>query len=157
MKGEAFAVAHHFDGCGWQYIDNGSGSDWLERGQKHDDAVVLVDHADFLAVLAERDDYADQLEALVPALNREAVEQRARAEAAEAEVARLSIPPDDANVAEFVGLLRDAGDHASFAPSLHHQAADALTRLSHAHAALRKALHIATGDLLEAHAARRKE
>jgi hypothetical protein len=36
-----------------------------------------------------RDDYADQIANLLPAVNREAVEQRARAETAEARVAEL--------------------------------------------------------------------
>lgn len=49
---EPMAVAHHFDGYGWQYIDNGSGSDWLSVGKKYDDAVVLVDQADALALVA---------------------------------------------------------------------------------------------------------
>jgi hypothetical protein len=42
------------------------------------------------ALLAERDEYRDQIAELLFVVNREAVEQRARAEAAEAEVARLS-------------------------------------------------------------------
>ncbi len=40
-------------------------------------------------VEAERDDYADQIANLLPSVNREAVSQRARAEAAEARIAEL--------------------------------------------------------------------
>lgn len=52
---EPVAIRHDFDGYGWQYIDNGSGSDWLER---HPDGEMLY-AADaitaLLAKLAERD------------------------------------------------------------------------------------------------------
>lgn len=43
---ETFAVAHSFDGYGWQYIDNGSGSTWLERGLNKPDATALVSKED---------------------------------------------------------------------------------------------------------------
>lgn len=39
---EPVAVRHSFDGHGYIFIDNGSGSDWLERGLKYPDAEVLV-------------------------------------------------------------------------------------------------------------------
>lgn len=39
---EPVAVRHSFDGHGYMFIDNGSGSDWLERGLKYPDAEVLV-------------------------------------------------------------------------------------------------------------------
>lgn len=35
---EPVAVRYNFDGYGWQYIDNGSGSDWLTR---HKDGETL--------------------------------------------------------------------------------------------------------------------
>jgi hypothetical protein len=35
------AIRHSFDGYGWQYIDSGSGSDWLERGMSYPDAEAL--------------------------------------------------------------------------------------------------------------------
>lgn len=34
---EPVAVRYDFDGYGWRYIDNGSGSDWLERGMNWKD------------------------------------------------------------------------------------------------------------------------
>lgn len=34
---EPAAVRYDFDGYGWKYIDNGSGSDWLERGMNWKD------------------------------------------------------------------------------------------------------------------------
>ena len=40
---EPACVRHSFDGHGWQYIDSGSGSDWLERGMQMPDAQVLYD------------------------------------------------------------------------------------------------------------------
>jgi hypothetical protein len=40
---EVVAVRHGFDGYGWQYMDAGSGSDWLERAMKLDDAEPLYD------------------------------------------------------------------------------------------------------------------
>lgn len=50
-----------------------------------------------LSARAERDELADQVASLLPSVNREAVEQRTRAEAAEAEVTALQSTP--ANVA----------------------------------------------------------
>ena len=41
IPSEPVAVAYDFDGHGWRYIDAGSGSDWLERGQAHADHVLL--------------------------------------------------------------------------------------------------------------------
>ena len=35
---EPVAVRHDFDGHGWLYLDNGSGSDWMTR---HEDAEPL--------------------------------------------------------------------------------------------------------------------
>ncbi len=40
------------------------------------------------ALTAERDDFADQISELLPSVNREAVEQRQRADAAEAKLAQ---------------------------------------------------------------------
>jgi hypothetical protein len=37
-QAEPVAVRHNFDGHGWLYLDNGSGSDWLTR---HADAEPL--------------------------------------------------------------------------------------------------------------------
>jgi hypothetical protein len=51
--------------------------------------IGYVARADYEALTAERDDYADQISNLLPAVNREAVEQRKRAETAEADNARL--------------------------------------------------------------------
>lgn len=36
-------VRHSFDGHGWEYMDSGSGSDWLERAMKLPDAEMLYD------------------------------------------------------------------------------------------------------------------
>jgi chromosome segregation ATPase len=52
----------------------------VERTQIDHRIVAQVD-----ALTAERDDYADQISKLLPAINREAAKQRSRAEAAEAE------------------------------------------------------------------------
>ena len=74
---------------------------------------------------------------LVPAL-------LAERDAALAEVARLSTPPDDAEVAELVNALRTQrqidmdGCEVAVSRQACDMAADALTRLSHAHAARRK-------------------
>lgn len=38
---EPVAVRYDFDGYGWRYVDNGSGSDWLERGMKLEDAELV--------------------------------------------------------------------------------------------------------------------
>ena len=38
---EATAIRHSFDGYGWQYIDAGSGFDWVARGMAHPDAEPL--------------------------------------------------------------------------------------------------------------------
>ena len=50
-------------------------------------ADAVVQHV--AALTAKRDEYADQISTLFPAVNREAVEQRARAEAAEAQIATM--------------------------------------------------------------------
>lgn len=39
--GEPVAVRHNFDGHGWLYIDQGSGSDWLDRAMARPDAEPL--------------------------------------------------------------------------------------------------------------------
>lgn len=97
---------------------------------------------------------------LVPAL-------LAERDAALAEVARLSTPPDDAEVAVLEGWLRNPWSKAApgtergpipeWVYALMHQAADALARLSHAQAAERKLaddleaeLVLAEADLAEA-------
>ena len=89
----------------------------------------------------------EQLAALVALLRdgcnlqqRDGEHAAAAIEHLQAEVARLSTPPDDAEVAALVKRLSGTplyGGHgeASDAPD---EAADALTRLSHAHAAERK-------------------
>lgn len=41
LPGEPVAIRHSWDGRGWQYIDCGSGSDWLARGMTHPDAEPL--------------------------------------------------------------------------------------------------------------------
>lgn len=63
-------------------------ADRIEALTKERDALVpaLLDALE--AALAERDDFADQIANLLPAVNREAVEQRQRAEAAEAKLAK---------------------------------------------------------------------
>ena len=38
---EPVAVRHSFDGYGWSFIDNGSGSTWLERGMTKEHAELL--------------------------------------------------------------------------------------------------------------------
>lgn len=38
---EPVAVRYDFDGYGWKYIDNGSGSDWLERGMSWKDHELI--------------------------------------------------------------------------------------------------------------------
>lgn len=78
---------------------DGSGRDLEELdGVKADLLSVSLRDGDILcraalrhieALEAERDDYASQIAELLPAVNREAVEQRARADALEAENARL--------------------------------------------------------------------
>lgn len=80
----------------------GAGDDMVERLQKLADdmgkhateewdesELVNAAIAHIAALTAERDEYADQISALLPAVNREAVEQRARAEAAEAQIATM--------------------------------------------------------------------
>ena len=52
-------------------------------------ALVRDAKARIEALTAERDDFADQIRKMLPALNREAVDQRSRAEKAEADNARL--------------------------------------------------------------------
>lgn len=61
---EPFAVAHSYDGYGWHYIDNGSGSTWLERGMKKPDAVVLVD----ASIVVTLNDRIAELESRIKAL-----------------------------------------------------------------------------------------
>lgn len=41
LQGEPVAMRYGWDGDGWQYIDNGSGSDWQKR---HEDAEPLYTH-----------------------------------------------------------------------------------------------------------------
>lgn len=43
---EPVAVAHSFDGYGWQYIDNGFSSQWLGRGMNYPDHVLLYRKAE---------------------------------------------------------------------------------------------------------------
>ena len=68
----------------------------------------------------------------------------AERDAALAEVARLSTPPDDVEVAELVNALRTQrqidmdGCEVAVSRQACDMAADAITRLSHAHAARRK-------------------
>ena len=111
----------------------------------------------------------------------------AERDAALAEVARLSTPPDDAEVAALVAELGEPlviieGYSADYVDTddvreRMGKAADAITRLSHAHAAERKladdladglveardqvwrdtAWHLKQNETLAAHAARRKE
>lgn len=38
---EPVAIAHSFDGHGYQFIDNGSGSDWIKRGMAMPHAIPL--------------------------------------------------------------------------------------------------------------------
>lgn len=38
------AIRHSFDGNGWLYADQGSGSDWQKRFSQYPDAEVLYDH-----------------------------------------------------------------------------------------------------------------
>lgn len=38
---EAVAARYDFDGYGWKYLDNGSGSDWKERATLHEDCEWL--------------------------------------------------------------------------------------------------------------------
>lgn len=74
-----------------------------------------------------------------------------RHDALTVEVARLSTPPDDAEVAALVEMFRLLGDTESFAPHQHYVAADALTRLSHtlaAETAKREAMEVATKPFL---------
>lgn len=47
---EPVAVAYNYDGHGYQFIDNGSGSDWFEMGTSQRDAVVLVDLEDVISL-----------------------------------------------------------------------------------------------------------
>ncbi len=63
-------------------------ADRIEALTKEWDALVpaLLDALE--AARAERDDFADQIANLLPAVNREAVEQRQRAEVAEAKLAK---------------------------------------------------------------------
>jgi hypothetical protein len=49
---EPVAVAYNYDGYGYQYVDSGSGSDWLKVGKSKRDAVVLVDLEDVKALVS---------------------------------------------------------------------------------------------------------
>lgn len=40
---EPVAVRHSFDGYGWQYADDGNGSDWLARALTYPDAEPLYE------------------------------------------------------------------------------------------------------------------
>jgi hypothetical protein len=67
-----------------QEFESIDGYKWIEW--KDEDALEAADRIEALTV--ERDDFADQIANFLPAVNREAVEQRARAEAAEAKLAK---------------------------------------------------------------------
>lgn len=41
FEADPVAMAHSFDGYGWSYIDNGYGSQWMERGERYKDHVLL--------------------------------------------------------------------------------------------------------------------
>ena len=56
---------------------------WVETADIPDLAADRIE-----ALTAERDDFADQISELLPSVNREAVEQRQRADAAEAKLAK---------------------------------------------------------------------
>jgi septal ring factor EnvC (AmiA/AmiB activator) len=60
------------------------------------------------ALTAERDDYADQISNLLPAVNREAVEQRSRAEAAEKELQEMQAHIDHADAYHKAMLAAEA-------------------------------------------------
>ena len=64
----------------------------LRDWQEHDEGKIndaREDAADRIEALTkERDDFADQISELLPSVNREAVEQRQRADAAEAKLAK---------------------------------------------------------------------
>ncbi len=38
---EPEALRHSFDGYGWNYVDNGSGSNWMDRAKRHMDTEFL--------------------------------------------------------------------------------------------------------------------
>lgn len=118
----------------WSLTDRGAGV----ITSQHESAVAVACGAGTRTLTEARANAAFIAAArdLVPAL-------LAERDAALAEVARLSTPPDDAEVAELVAVHRGKDD-GTVRGGFHRATADALTRLSHALAAEKK-LADATG------------
>lgn len=57
---EPVAIRHNFDGYGWCFLDNGSGSNWLARGMKYEDAEPLYQASALAALQAQLDEAREE-------------------------------------------------------------------------------------------------